>query len=72
MDFKEYMDNQGRFITQAEADARVAQMQYTRKVPIERLDYERTQQQARRTSIAAAHEVDAREAKKKGSRRIEH
>ena len=64
MGFKEYMDNQGKFITQAEADARVAQMQHTRQVLIKRLDYERAQQQARQARIAAAHEEDAQDAKK--------
>jgi len=37
MGFNEYMDNQGKFITQAEADTRVAQIQYTRKVLIRAL-----------------------------------
>ena len=63
--FKEYMDRQGKFITQAEADARVAQMQHTRQALLERLEYERQQMQARKARIAAAHEEDAATNKKK-------
>ena len=59
MGFKEYMDQQGKFITQAEADLRVAQMQHTRAVLLERLEYERQQEAARKAQIAAAHKEDA-------------
>ena len=59
MGFKEYMDRQGKFITQAEADLRVAQMQHTRQVLLQRLEYERQQEAARKAQIAAAHKEDA-------------
>ena len=65
MGFKEYMDRQGKFITQAEADARVAQMQHTRQTLLERLDYERQQEQARKARIVAAHAEDAAQAASK-------
>ena len=65
MGFKEYMDSQGRFITQAEADARVAEMQRTRQMLLNRLEYEREQQRLQQAKIAAAHEEDAAASKKK-------
>ena len=63
MGFKEYMDRQGKFITQAEADMRVAQMQQTRQALLERLDYERQQEQKQKELIAAAHKEDAQSKK---------
>lgn len=65
MGFKDYMDKQGKFITQTEADARVAEMQHTRQVLLHRLEYERQQQEARQAQIVAAHEEDAVAKKKK-------
>ena len=59
MGFKEYMDSQGRFITQAEADARVAEMQRTRQMLLNRLEYEREQKELQEARIAAAHDEDA-------------
>ena len=56
--FKEFMDRNGRFISQADADARVADMQRVRAALMERLDEERRLEQQLKAELAAAHEQD--------------
>lgn len=52
------MDRNGRFISQADADARVADMQRVRAALMERLDEERRLEQQLKAELAAAHEQD--------------
>lgn len=58
MGFKEYMDQQGKFITESEANARVAEMQQTRQRLMERLEYENQQREKQQARIAEAHAED--------------
>ena len=61
------MDQQGKFITQAEAEARVAEMQHTRRVLLQRLEYEREASAASQARLAAAHQEDLQDAAAKKS-----
>ena len=58
MGFKEFMDANGRFITQAEADARVEEMHQVRASLMARLHHERELQQEMQREIQQAHEED--------------
>lgn len=62
MGFKEYMDKNGKFITQAEADARVEEMRQVRLALMERLEHQREHEMAYKSAIAQAHEEDAKDA----------
>ena len=55
MGFKEYMDQKGRFITEAEADERVEEMRRVRESLLQRLDYEREQAQKQQDKLDKAH-----------------
>jgi hypothetical protein len=55
MGFKEYMDQAGNFITQAEADARVEEMRRVRESLLARLDYEERAQQKQHDKLVQAH-----------------
>lgn len=58
MGFKEYMDSRGKFITQAEADERVQEMQRVRESLLERLDYENRQHAQQHEKLVQAHNED--------------
>ena len=66
MGFKEYMNANGRFITQAEADYRVAEMHRVREELQFRLQRENALQEEAQRKIAQAHEEDLINAEKKG------
>eukprot|EP00977_Amphora_coffeiformis_P003329 scaffold618_cov175-Amphora_coffeaeformis.AAC.11 len=55
MGFKEYMDQNGRFITEAEADERVEEMRRVRESLLQRLEYERAQAQKQHDKLVKAH-----------------
>ena len=55
MGFKEYMDNAGKFITEAEADARVQEMRRVRESLLERLEYEQKVAQEQHDKLVQAH-----------------
>ena len=61
MGFKEYMDQNGKFITEAEADARVEEMRRVRESLLQRLDYEEQQAKKQRDKLVQAHEQDVQE-----------
>jgi tRNA isopentenyl-2-thiomethyl-A-37 hydroxylase MiaE len=55
MGFKEYMDQAGNFITQAEADARVEEMRRVRASLLARLDYKQQAHQKQHDKLVQAH-----------------
>jgi len=61
MGFKDYMDRNGKFITQAEADARVEEMKEVRRQLLTRLAQQNEYQKHVQEEIAAAHEQDVKE-----------
>lgn len=63
--FKEFMDQQGQFITQAQADGRVEEMKQVRETLLARLDYDRQQKQKQDDKLVAAHAQDRDEASQK-------
>jgi hypothetical protein len=58
MGFKEYMDRTGRFITEAEAEDRVAQMQENRAELLMRLQKDREEAEHVAEMRRMAHQVD--------------
>lgn len=58
MGFKEYMDNHGKFITQADAEARVDEMKRVRAVLQQRLQAERDFHEAAKREIEQAQQED--------------
>lgn len=66
MGFKEYMDQNGKFITEAEARARVEEMHRIRTELMSRLQHERELQEDAKRALAEAHaEVEAAKKKKR-------
>lgn len=63
--FKEYMDQQGTFITQAQADGRVEEMKQVRETLLARLNYDRQRKQKQDDKLAAAHAQDQDEVAQK-------
>lgn len=61
MGFKEFMDSHGRFITQAEADARVEEMKILRQALLLRLNAEKEEREAQHNLLTEAHKQDVRE-----------
>lgn len=61
MGFKEFMDQNGKFITEEEASARVAEMQKVRRDLLERLAIEKQHELEQQQEIAKAHEEDVRD-----------
>jgi hypothetical protein len=57
MGFKEYMDQTGNFITQAEADARVEEMRRVRQSLLARLDFEQQAHQKQHDKLVQAHDA---------------
>lgn len=55
MGFKEYMDQYGRFITEAEASERVLEMKRVRESLLDRLNYEQQQAQKQHDKLVKAH-----------------
>lgn len=55
MGFKEYMDQNGRFITEEERDERVEEMRRVRESLLERLEHERQQAQKQQDKLDQAH-----------------
>ena len=55
MGFKEYMDQYGKFITEAEAEERVQEMRRVRESLLERLEYENKKSKEQREKLAKAH-----------------
>lgn len=60
MGFKEYMDRNGRFITEAESETRVMEMRAVREGLVQRLQYEKSQKKIEDDKILQAHEEDVR------------
>eukprot|EP00560_Eucampia_antarctica_P009349 CAMPEP_0197828636 /NCGR_PEP_ID=MMETSP1437-20131217/5170_1 /TAXON_ID=49252 ORGANISM="Eucampia antarctica, Strain CCMP1452" /NCGR_SAMPLE_ID=MMETSP1437 /ASSEMBLY_ACC=CAM_ASM_001096 /LENGTH=295 /DNA_ID=CAMNT_0043429923 /DNA_START=45 /DNA_END=932 /DNA_ORIENTATION=- len=58
MGFKEYMDKYGRFITQADADQRVLQLQRMRQDLMERVKQDKKMKEYREDMIRNAHQQD--------------
>lgn len=67
MGFKEYMDSHGKFVTQAEADARVEQMKSIRSSLMQRLAMENRAQEKRKQKLQQAHEETLKEKRKSKS-----
>jgi hypothetical protein len=65
MGFKEWIDHNGRFISQEQADQRIAEMQRVRLQLKERLQEEEKLADEAKREIAAAHEQDVEDKKKK-------
>jgi phosphoribosylformylglycinamidine (FGAM) synthase PurS component len=61
MGFKEYMDRNGKFITEAEANARVDEMKRVRAELIYRMELDKKHQQEVAHEIEEAHEQDVKE-----------
>jgi hypothetical protein len=61
MGFKEYMDRNGKYISQDEADARVYEMERVRRSLQMTLEAERQHAEEVKREIAAAHEQDVQE-----------
>ena len=61
MGFKEYMDRNGKFITEAEADARVDEMKRVREQLIRRMRAEKEIHEGIQHEIEVAHEEDVKE-----------
>ena len=65
MGFTEFMNRNGKFITQVQADARVEEMRNVRKALMARLDYEKQIAADLKREIRNAHEEDVRDAKQR-------
>ena len=65
MGFKEYMDQNGRFITEAEADERVEEMRRVRESLLHRLEYEREQANKQHDILVQAHNEVVKEQRAK-------
>lgn len=61
MGFKEYMDRNGKFITEREANARVEEMQRVRASLMERLARDKQKKEAIDEAIHKAHDQDVKE-----------
>lgn len=57
MGFKDYMDRNGKFITEVDANRRVEEMASIRQALMERLDFEEEQRDIRENEIARAHQA---------------
>eukprot|EP00527_Entomoneis_sp_CCMP2396_P005495 CAMPEP_0198143276 /NCGR_PEP_ID=MMETSP1443-20131203/6262_1 /TAXON_ID=186043 /ORGANISM="Entomoneis sp., Strain CCMP2396" /LENGTH=274 /DNA_ID=CAMNT_0043806493 /DNA_START=76 /DNA_END=901 /DNA_ORIENTATION=+ len=66
MGFKDYMDQNGKFITEVDADQRVEEMTKIRKALTDRLDFEEEQRELQEFEIAQAHQAVMKEEAKKG------
>lgn len=66
------MDQKGRFITEAERDARVEEMKQVRLALLERLEEERQHKLEIQAELAAAHEQDVKEGKASHYRKVHH
>jgi len=63
MGFKEFMDRNGKFITQAEADQRVADMKEIRTALLDRLAIEKEHRKEIERQLEEAHNQDVKEHK---------
>jgi hypothetical protein len=61
MGFKEFMDQNGKFITETEAQARVQEMKQMRERLLQRLAMEKQYQLEQQQALAEAHQEDVRE-----------
>mmetsp|Transcript_29393 Transcript_29393/g.41332 ORF Transcript_29393/g.41332 Transcript_29393/m.41332 type:complete len:287 (+) Transcript_29393:348-1208(+) len=61
MGFKDYMDRNGKFITEAEADTRVEEMRAVREELMVRLNYDKRMKEIQNEEIHKAHEEDVKE-----------
>lgn len=61
MGFKEYMDRNGKFITEAEADARVEEMKRVRAELIMRMEMDKKHAQEVQHEFEEAHDADVKE-----------
>ena len=61
MGFKDYMDKHGKFITEAEADRRVEEMQMMRESLLQRLAQDHQFKLERQNELKAAHDADVAE-----------
>jgi hypothetical protein len=66
------MDRNGRFITEAERDARVEEMKHVRLALLERLEEEQQHKLELKAELAAAHERDVREGKASPHKKVHH
>jgi len=72
MGYKEYHDNLGKFITQKEADRRVAEMHMVREALMERLEEQQKVEQEYRQVLKKAHEEDLKEGNNHGKKHKGH
>lgn len=63
MGFKEFMDQNGKFITESEAQARIQEMKQMREHLLKRLAMEKQYELEQQQALAMAHEQDVREDK---------
>jgi uncharacterized protein (UPF0305 family) len=70
--FKEFMDRNGRYITEAERDARVEEMKQVRAALLDRLEEERQHKLDLQAQIVAAHEKDVKEGKANHHKKVHH
>lgn len=61
MGFKEYMDRNGKFITEQEAEERVYEMKLAREHLLERIEHEKHMKEERDEFLRKAHEQDVKE-----------
>jgi hypothetical protein len=66
------MDRNGRFITEAERDARIEEMKQVREALLERLEEERQHKLELRAEIEAAHQKDLKEGKASQYKKVRH
>jgi superfamily I DNA and RNA helicase len=62
MGFKEFMDQNGKFITESEAQARLEGMKQMRERLLQRLEMEKQHKLEQEQVLAQAHEQDVRDA----------
>jgi hypothetical protein len=61
MGFKEFMDQNGKFITESDAQSRVQEMKQMREQLLRRLEMEKHHQLKQQQVLAQAHEQDVRD-----------
>ncbi|CAB9512168.1 Hypoxia induced protein conserved region [Seminavis robusta] len=72
MGFKEFMDHNGRFITEAQAEARVEEMQDLRDQMLKRLEASNMAQKAYDDAIQQAHKEDVQEGHAVEHKKVHH
>lgn len=72
MGFKEYMDSAGKYITEQEADERVAEMVAVRQSLLQRLEYEQQEAKKQHDKLVQAHRQDVEEKHERAASRHHH